>query len=288
MPNHCSLLLASIAAIVPLCAHAQTIYLNETFDTDTLGAAPDDAALRRTGLVTVAAGSGLIGNDNVAHFSDAVTNAGGILEYNVGTEALSSLYVSFDIFNNAANNTGSAANPIIFSVGNWSNTTGVALNSTANRSFGLELSQTGSSSTLKVRIGGTNIVQTTYDMAAVNTFKIFINDHSTNTVDYLVPGTSTTATLSANSAAFYINNTLVGSSLASGIGLNTTASGGYLLGDTTLGRIGFNTGSTGLADFLIDNVYASAIPSTIPEPSTAAALAGAGILGVALVRRRRR
>lgn len=276
------------ACLLTLGAHAQTSYLNETFDAETIGNAPNDAAVRRTGLVTVEAGTGLIGTDNVAHFNDTSTSAGGILEYNVGESALGSLYVSFDIFNNASGNTGSATNPLTFSIGNWSTSTSVLLNATATRSFALEISQTGATNTLRIRTASGGILfQTTYDMAAVNNFKVFINDHSTTTVDYLIPDTTSVATLSADSAVIYINDSLVSGSVSSGFALNTTSASGYVLGDATLGRIGFNTTSSTTGDFLIDNIYASSIPSAVPEPSASAALAGLGLLGFAFWCRRR-
>ncbi len=272
-----------LAALLPLCAHAQTIYLNETFETDTVGVAPTDSALYRTALVTVVGQTAPLTSGNAARFLDDSTSAGGILEYNAGSSGLSSLFLSFDVANNAPDNTGSAANPLIFSAGNWNDSSAVRLNANGNRAFGLEIYQTGETGNLRIRVGGSTVHSGTYAMGAVNNFKIFINDDSTTTLDYLAPGAGL-ATLAANSVAIYMNDSLLG---GGSIGLNEVASAGYVIGDSTLGRFGFNTSSTGLADFLIDNVYASSV-SAVPEPSSCAALAGLGVLGLAGLRRRRR
>ena len=96
----------------------------------------------------------------------------------------------------------------------------------------------------------------------------------------------TVATLAANSAVVFINDSLFSTETSAGFVMSTTTGSGNTTGDATLGRIGFDTSSTTINDFLIDNVYASSI-SAVPEPSTYAAIAGAGILGFACWRRRR-
>lgn len=286
--NHPARLLAllGLASLLAAGLRAQAVYINETFEDDTIGVAPSSSAQKTAVQVLTAAGSGVIGTDNVAHFNDTSTSGGGGLEYNVGASAVGSLFISFDLFNNAANATGTAANPLIFGVANWNSGSSTLLGSNANRAFGLEFYQTGSSSTVRIRVGGGVAHSGTYDMAAVIKVSIFINDHDTNTLDYVMPGTSTTATLNANSAVIFLNDALVGTETAAGFVMSMDAGSGNTTGDATLGRLGFNSSSTNTPNFLIDNLYASEI-SAIPEPSAAAALAGAAILGLAALRRRR-
>ena len=281
-----TLRLLALAAL-PIAAQAQIVYLDETFDTDTIGAVPADPARYTGAQVLTAAGSGLMGADNLAHFNDT-GSGGGSLEYNVGGSALGALFVSFDIFNNAANATGTAANPIIFGIGNWSTSGSTLLGANANRGFGLEFYQTGSSNTVRIRVGGTVAYQGLYDMAAVIKVSVFINDHDTESLGYVVPGGSgATATLGANSAVVYLNDTLVGAEPSIGFVMSTATGSGNTTGNATLGRFGFNSSTTNTPNFLIDNLYASSIPSAIPEPSAFAALAGLATLGLAAARRRR-
>lgn len=268
-------------AVLPLAASAQTVYINETFDTDTIGVAPTDASLKTTSLVTVQAGSGLMGTDNLLRFNDNLAGSGGALEYNVGASAVGTLYASFSLLNNAHSGTGSGTNPIIFGVGAWNTGTGILLNANANRNFGLEFSGTGTTSTLKLRVGGSAVYTTTYTPASVQSVQIWVNDHNTNTLTYTRPDNYQSASLAANSVVVYINNVLTGAS-ASGYTIQTLGDGS----DATMGRVGFNTSSTTIADFLIDDLYiASAAP--IPEPSTYAAIAGLAALGLSVWQRRR-
>ena len=279
------LALLGFSALLPL-ARAQTVYINETFEDDTIGNAPTDASQKTAVQTLTAAGSGVIGTDNVAHLNDTSASGGGGMEYNVGSSALGSLFISFDLFNNAANATGTAANPLIFGVANWNSSSSTLLGANANRAFGLEFYQTGSSSTVRIRVGSSVAHSGTYDMAASIKVSIFINDSDTGTMNYVMPGTSTTVTLNANSAVIYLNDALIGTETSSGFVMSMDAGSGNTTGDATLGRLGFNSSSTNTPNFFIDNLYASGV-SAVPEPSTTAALAGVGILGFALWRRRR-
>lgn len=283
-----AVLLAAIAGLAA-SARAQVVYLDETFESDTIGLAPTDSSQRRLSLVTVEAGSGVMGSDNLARINDNSSGAGGQLEYNLGSSALGSLYVQFDLVNNAPGGVGAGTQPLIFAVGNWSDSASALLNANANRAFGLEFSGTGETSTLKIRVGSSAVFTSTYDMAALQTVKIFINDHDTYTLDYLMPGTGATATLGANSAVIFINDALVGAELSSGFAMSVSGTtGGNTTGDTTLGRLGFNSASATIADFSVDNIRVTSIPSAVPEPSAFATLAGLGALGLAALRRRRR
>ena len=267
----------SLTLLTPV-ARAVT-YINETFEDDTIGLAPSDPAQKLVSQVTVAAGTGVIGTDNVAHFNDINAGVAGNLEYNVGaTNTVGSLYIQFDLLNNAAGDTGSAVNPIIFGVGPWSDSTSIKLGANANRAFGIEFYQTGATQTLKIRSNSTALVTATYDMLALQTVKIWVNDNDSLTLDYIRPDDSTTATLSANSFAIWVNDTLVGTETASGLGMNVVGAGSTV-GNTTLGRLGFDSTTSALVDFSIDNLLVTDV-AAIPEPSTVGLLlCGLGLLG---------
>jgi hypothetical protein len=129
------------ATLLPVCSQA-AVYLNETFEDDTIGVVPGDLAQRQATQILTAAGTGLIGLDNVARHNDTSTTASGALEYNVGGSALSTMYIQFDLLNNAPVTTGSANNNLTFGVGAWNNTAASTfLGGTANRSFGVDFFQ---------------------------------------------------------------------------------------------------------------------------------------------------
>lgn len=276
-------LLLAIAAL-PLAASAQTVYINETFDTDTIGIAPTDSAQRRVSFVTVAAGVGAIGTDNALRFNDPNATDAYFIEYNAGGSALSGLYAQFDLINNIPNNIGSASHPLIFGIGAWSDSTSALLGANTNRAIAVEFYANGSGSTLRLRSGGTILgSNTTYDMSAQQTVKVWINDHGTNTINYTRPDNFNTATLNPNSVVVWVNDVLIGGGSASGF---TLLSGFTTGSDASLGRIGFTSGSATILDFSVDNIYiASAAP--IPEPSTYAAIAGFAALGLCVWQRRR-
>jgi len=271
-------LLALLVSPLVLCG--QTVFINETFDTDSIGLAPNDPAQKHSAQVLVQSGSGAIGTDNVAHFNDATSSAGA-LEYNVGDSGLSSLYASFDLLNAAHSGTGPGSQPIIFGIGEWNSTSGSAvLNANAKRYFNLEFSALGTTSTLKIRIGGTTTYTATYDPSELQHVQIWLNDHNTNSLSYTRPDNYATAMLDPNSVVIFINGVLIGST-DSGIGIQTSVGGN---GDSTIGRVGFYSSQSDMPNFYIDNLYVAAIP----EPSTYAAIVGVLALGVAAYRRRQR
>lgn len=270
-------LLVLLAA--PLALFGQTVFVNESFDADTLGVAPTDAAQKHASLITVQAGSGVMGTDQLARLADPAGSTGA-LEYNVGASGQSALYASFDLFNNNPGASGSAANPIIFGIGAWDAGSGALLNSNAKRHFGLEFFTSGASQTFKLRISGTAVYTALYTMSAVQSVQLWINDHDTNSMTYTRPDNFETASLSANSVVVYINGILQGAS-ASGYTTNSTLN----VGNSTMGRVSFLSGSSVISDFSIDNVY---IAEPIPEPSTYAAIAGALALGLVVARRQRK
>ncbi len=281
-PNLLLAAILSAATLLPLGAQAVT-YINETFEDDTIGVAPSDAAQKKVSQVTVEAGSGLIGTDNMAHFNDASSSVTGNLEYNVGGSAVGNMFIQFDLLNNLPGNTGSAAQPVIFGVGPWSTATGIQLGANGSRSFGAEFYQTGSSSTLKLRTNGAVALNATYNMAALQTVKIWVNDDDTSTLSYTRPDNTSAATLGANSFVVWINDALLAGEADSGFGLNATNT----VGNATIGRLGFDSTTAAVTDFSIDNLLVTDV-TAVPEPSAAALLSSGAILLGWLLRRKAR
>ena len=79
------------------------------------GLALSDLTQKYTNQVLVAARTGVIGTDNAVRFNDANSGLTGNLENNVGTSnTIGSLYIQFDLLNNAPNASATDANPVIF------------------------------------------------------------------------------------------------------------------------------------------------------------------------------
>lgn len=275
-----NLLFASVISaliLTPLRIHAVT-YINETFEDDTIGSAPADSAQTAVSQVKVAAGTGVIGTDNVARYNDTLSGSAGFLEYNVGapSNTVGNLYIQFDLLNNAPGATGANLNPVIFGIGPWSSSTSQKLSANANRSVGLEFYQTGSNATLIVRTNGNQVVNTTYNMLALQTVKMWANDNDSTGIAYIRPDTLATATLGANSFVVYINDVLMTNFTDSGVAMSTIGVGSTV-GNTTLGRVGFDSTSATVNDFLIDNLLVTDI-AAIPEPSSVALVLGGAIL----------
>jgi hypothetical protein len=280
LPSHPAILpLAALllaAAACPSTASAQIVYLNEDFEGETIGQPPANPVQRNAVQVTVAAGTGPFAGTNVADFND-IGSSGGDLEYNVGASGLSNMYISFDLLNMAPGSVGTAANPVIFGVGTWSNAAGALLNANANRAFGVEYYQTGATSTVRLRVSNSVVYSTVYTMSTIQNVEIFINDSDSLTLDYIRPDGGGTATLGADSVVVYINGTLAGAS-TSGYTINPAITAG----DSNLGRLGFNSSSTTVTHWNIDNIYVS---EAIPEPTATVLL---GVAGASLLAFRRR
>jgi hypothetical protein len=276
--------LVSALILTPLRAHAVT-YIDDNFDSETIGATPTNATLKAVSQVKIAAGTGVIGTDNVARYNDTLSGSAGYLEYNANatSNTVGNMYIQFDLLNNAPVATGANLNPVIFGIGPWSSSTSQKLNANANRSVGLEFYQTGSNATLIVRTNGNQVVNTTYDMLALQTVKMWANDNDSTGIAYIRPDTLATATLGANSFVVYINDVLMTNFTDSGVAMSTIGVGSTV-GNTTLGRVGFDSTSATVNDFFIDNLLVTDIP-VIPEPSTSVlVLGGAGLLGWCLRR----
>lgn len=258
------------------------IFTNETFDNgDVIGTTPSDPSQQGvTGGVLTAAGNATIGPDNVAELTDFSATDTQYLEYTAGTSGQSNLYLSFDVFNPNPSPTAGASgtDQMTFSVGPWSDAGGTQLNSNSKRSFLIDIYYQGTRNNLKVRndVGTLNTVD--YDTTELQSFQIYVNDDDSDAITYLRPDDSTVQTLSANSFAVWVNQTLV-STTASG-DLMSTSGTGDTTGNAVVGRFGFITTSTTQANFLIDNVYSSDI---VPEPASFGLLG----FGATLLLRRR-
>ena len=224
-----------------------TVYLDESFESFDVGAEPKISMLQRVGLVTVVDGGGKVGAGKVARFEDSDTDVGGAMEYNVGDSGAGVLYVEFDAMNSDAA-VGDKSSTVIFGVGPWAEGKSLVLNSKAKRAFGFEMYQ---QKYLKLRVGGNVVGQLKYDPAVAFNVKIWANDHDENTLPYIRPDNGEAATLDADSVVAWVNNALIGELAATGAPMN----GDVTAGNATMGRVGFSSSSTKVADFMIDNLH---------------------------------
>lgn len=266
--------LIAFAAFLPLGAQA-AVYVDENFEGQTVGTVPTNPAQKGTSQVTNVSASGLIGNTIAAQYNDN-SSAAGYLEYNVGASPLGAMYISFDLLNNNPGGVGSGTQPIIFSVGTWDNGPSAnTLSSNAKRAFSLEFYGQGVTSTLKTRTNSTALDTLTYDMNALQQVQVWANDNDSSTLSYTRPDNLSSATLGANSFVIWINGALVGAETDSGYKMNEATIS--TVGDATLGRVGFNSSTANLPNFLLDNIYiADAAP--VPEPAAAVLLLVGGLL----------
>lgn len=225
------------------------VYLNETFEDYDVGSKPGGPMLRRTEMVTVVDGGGKVGSGKVAHYKDDSDKTGGVLEYNVGMGGLGSFYIEYDLLNNKPA-TGDS-DPIIFSLGLWNPSKGKLLSANAKRAFAVEFYQAESYHSLGLRVGSSTKAKGTYSVSEPQNVKIWVNDHDRNTLSYVRPDNGTEVKLNPDSFVVWVNNSLVGKEPEFGIPMQKTVS----KGDKALGRVGFNTTTSGMADFLIDNLH---------------------------------
>lgn len=252
------------------------------FSDDFSGYFVDDLPTATTSLnATVQDGSGTIGDGQLLRFVDAGTTGAtadkvSYYENNfAGSDAseFGSLGIEFDIFNDQIANSASS---FIFGVGSYDSSASPLLNSNSSRHFNLEFSSTAGSAT--VRVDGSNLGSASYNLGASNHIAIFINDSESSSVTYTRPDTLASDSLGANSFVLFVNDTLFEVN-----SLGTLAAGD----DTTLGRLGFYSGTSVVSGFSIDNLTVSDL-SAVPEPSTMALFVGFGVLGFGWARRRRR
>ena len=222
------------------------MYLDETFENYEIGDAPKAPELQRSDKVTVFDGGEKLPG-KVARFNDSDAEMGGALEYTVGTEGSSNLYIEFDAFNNDPEK-GDKKSVVIFGAGPWSKGKSLALNSKSKRAFGLEFYQ---QKNIKLRVGDEVVAQVKYDPTVALNTKIWINDHDTNTLSYKRPDNGEQATLNADSVVVWQNDALFGKLNAAGSPMNSDVT----KGDRIVGRVGLSSSSSKVADFLFDNLH---------------------------------
>ncbi|MFM7205148.1 MAG: chondroitinase-B domain-containing protein [Planctomycetaceae bacterium] len=221
-------------------------WLNETFEAYATAATPSSSTsplLVSAGYTTVAAGNG----GKMARYQKTTTSGGGALQYSLSASNATARpqgFLSFDIQQNA-NASVAATNELFFRVG-VNDTAGL---SSASAAFiDLRFKQ-DTTSNLRVYSAGTQVgTAATVSPTSVNTVKVWYNNKST-AMNYVDP-TGVDRTLAAKSFVVFVGATLVTPS-ASGSTL-TTPSGATL----DIGKIAFLTGSSGQADFSVDNVFA--------------------------------
>ena len=223
------------------------VFLHETFESYEIGAVPEVPELQRAEKVEVFDGGEKPLTGKLARFNDSDTEKGGAMEYAVGTAGSSNLYVEFDALNNDPEK-GDGKSTMIFGVGPWAEGKSLVLNSKAKRAFGLEFYQ---QKHIKLRVGDDVVTQIKYDAAAAINTKIWINDHDTNTLSYRRPDNGEQATLNADSVVVWQNNALFGELGAAGCPMHSDVT----QGDSGLGRVGFSSSSSKVADFLFDNLH---------------------------------
>lgn len=241
-------------------AHAAEL-LNENFDsyTSAIPTVPVGTAtgIKAVGQTTAIAGITQIGlGGKVAYFND-VGASSGQLELNAGSAAQTTLAVSFDIYNNATPS-ATGTQPINIGLLAWSSALATAGGSSAKRIAGVTFNQFGSLTTPSFSVQGNGTVSTgTYDLSVKQSVKIYANDHETASINYIGPD-SVYRALVANSFSVFLNGTFV---ITSALNPTATDNAGTLLaGNSNLGRLGFNTSTTNLGSWLIDNVVISDMP----------------------------
>lgn len=272
-----------LSGVIAAEAKDSVIHLDETFEKQSIGPLTALAPLVRVQQVSVVDGGGKVGEGNVAHFNDSSITEGGWMEYNLGNRDLSSMFIEFDLLNNAPGS-GSNKMPIIFGVGPWNTSKDLVLNANAKRAFGLEFYQAGSYMNFTSRVGRHPAERNTYDLTVPQHVKIWVNDHDQNTLSYIRPDTGIEVMIQPDSFVIWINDKLIGAEYGFGMHKDVT------VGNTTVGRVGFSSSSTKTVDFLIDNLRvvdptgesapmpAGAARKPVTEEITLASMAGATTL----------
>lgn len=198
-------------------------------------------------------------------FSDTATGLLPALRHQTSVELADALKVSFDV------KIASVSSNVVFRVGPDASLLGAASSS----SFGVQLTNSGTVATEQ----SPSNVNYTSSFSTTNRFNLtmFYNasDAAIDLTAYNGP-----ASLGSHKWALYVDGTLKSSALAE----KSSQIYGSSFGFAWLSGTGANTPSM---DFQLDNIQYTNI-SAIPEPSSAAALIGFGVLGFVASGRRRR
>ena len=223
-------------------------WLNDTFEGYTTGATPNSTTspqLVSAGYTTVAVGNG----GKMARYLKTTSSTVGSLQYSLSSSnstARPQGFISFDIQQNA-NGSVASANQLSFRLG--VNDT-AAMSAAASAFVDIRFGQSATDN-LKIYSSGTQVgTTTTISPTAVNNVKLWYNN-STTATRYVDPSGIDQA-LNAKSFVVYVGTTLVTPS-PSGSTMSPPTSGSTSL---DVGKVAFLTGSTGQADFSIDNLFA--------------------------------
>lgn len=205
----------------------------------------------------------------VAWLNDTIagTGGGGTLEFNGGSSGQSALAASFEIFNNATPSI-TGTQPLNVSLAAWNISSSTAGGSSLKRIVSLEFNQFGSLTTPAWYVKNAGVVATAftgfYSVGNKLVVHLFANDHELNPINYVGPD-GNVRTLAVNSFGVFLNSNFIGSYPFQA---NATASDGatILTGNNNLGRLCFNTSTTNLGNWLIDNVIVSDMPNDLVIP----------------------
>jgi len=207
----------------------------------------------------------------MADFNDS-NDTIGAMEYCLGNTPLETMYIEFDALNNAPSKVDEKSN-VIFGVGEWTPGRPLGLSSKAKRAFGLEMYQ---KKFLKVRAGDALVGSMEYDSAAPFNVKIWANDNDENTLSYKRPDNGEAATLDADSFVLWVNNALFGEMKPNGHAMNGAITKGN---NKVIGRAGFNSSSTKMGNFLIDNLHFEDVSVKMASAAGSASKAGSAKKG---------
>jgi hyaluronate lyase len=232
-------------------------WLSDNFESYSSGATPNSTTspqLVSAGYTTVATGN----SGKMARYSKTTSTGGGFLQYSLSSgnsTARPKGFISFKIQQNA-NVAVATSNQLYFRIGQ--NDTG-NLSAAANAFIDLRFSQ-DSLGTLKIySVNAQTGTDQTIGSTGVQSVKIWYNN-TTSAMGYVDPSGGS-QTLAAKSYVVYVGGVLKTPS-ASGSTLNTPT--GATL---DIGKIAFQTGSTGQADFSVDDILAGDTDNTISSAS---------------------
>jgi len=275
--------LALLMALIVPSAQA-TDLLSENFDglttsvaIPTVPVATSVNGVKASGQVTAIAGVTAIGSGGKVAWLNDVGTSSGQLEFNAGASGQTTLAVAFDLYNNATPS-ATGTQPINIGLLAWNSAVATAGGSAAKRIAAVTFNQFGSLTTPVFSVQGNGTVYTgSYAVGTKQSVKIFANDHDTNSINYIGPD-SAFRTLGANSFSVFLNGTFV---VASAFNPTATDNAAVLLtGNSNLGRLGFNTSTTNLGNWLIDNVVIADITAAVPPtPVVTSTLTASGQVG---------
>ena len=243
----------------------------------TVAAATSAVGVKASGQVTAVPGISAIGSGGKVGSLNDVGGSSGQLEFNAGATAQTTLAVSFDLYNNATPSP-TGTQPINIGLLAWNSAVATAGGSSAKRIAGVTFNQFGALTTPVFSVQGTGTVYTgTYNLATKQSVTIYANDHDANSINYIGPDGF--RTLAPNSFSVFLNGVFVVTSTFNSSG--TDNNNALLTGNSNLGRIGFNTSTANLGNWLIDNVVISDMPPGVvqPAPVITSALTANGRVG---------